>query len=113
MGFIIPAISLVGLIGPAICQTSPPLAQPSIGEQVRVDSFQSSKRSDNFGIANFIISNVTEKVLNSIELPGGALREASHGEAGPIRAQENFLNTPHPLLGNWRENSPRPTDIDD
>jgi len=61
MRFIVPAISLVGLIGPAICQTSPPLAQPNIREQVRIDSFQSSKRSDNYGIASFIISNATEE----------------------------------------------------
>ena len=79
MRFIVSAISLVGLIGPAICQTSQPLAQPNIKEQVRIDSFQSSKRSDNYGIASFIISNATEKALNSIEVTCWVNDDREHG----------------------------------
>jgi hypothetical protein len=62
------AICLAGLIGPAICQTSAPPVQPNLREQIRIGSFQSSKRSDNYGIASFVISNVSDKALNPIEL---------------------------------------------
>jgi hypothetical protein len=40
----------------------------NLSEQIRIDSFQSSKRSDNYGIASFVISNVSDKALNPIEL---------------------------------------------
>jgi hypothetical protein len=68
MRFILAAIYLVGSIGPAICQTSTPPDQASISEQIRIDSFQSHRRPDNYGIASFVISNTTDKSLNSIEL---------------------------------------------
>src|SRR3954447_24248095 len=65
---IIGIICLVSSVGAAIAQSSTPPAHPPIGEQIRVDSFQLEKRADNYGIANFVISNTTEKALNSIEL---------------------------------------------
>ena len=108
MRFIVPAISLVGLIGPAICQTSPPLAQPSIREQIRIDSFQSSKRSDNYGIASFIISNATDKALNSIELTCWANDDREHGtkvlvwpkqQTIPAHDQQQFSNVNIGLVG--------------
>jgi hypothetical protein len=108
MRFIVPAISLVGLIGPAICQTSPPLAQPNIREQVRIDSFQSSKRSDNYGIASFIISNAAEKALNSIELTCWVNDDREHGtkvlvwpsrQSIPAHDQQQFSNVNIGLVG--------------
>src|SRR3954468_1519368 len=68
MRLIFGAICLVSSIGAAISQSSTPAAQDRISEQVRVDSFQLEKRADNYGIANFVISNTTDKALNSIEL---------------------------------------------
>src|SRR3954462_14230797 len=68
MRLIIGIICLVSSVGAAIGQSSTPPAQPRIGEQIRVDSFQLEKRADNYGIANFVISNTTDKALNSIEL---------------------------------------------
>ena len=61
MRLIVAAISWVSLIGPAIGQTSMPPAQASISEQIRIDSFQSSRRGDNYGIASFVLSNNTDK----------------------------------------------------
>lgn len=62
-------VMLVGsAIRPAICQTSTAPARAGIGEPIRIDSFQLRKRDDSDGIASFIISNATDKALNSIEL---------------------------------------------
>src|SRR5689334_23563800 len=52
MRLTISAIYLVGLVGPAICQTSAPPAQAGVSEQVRIDSFQSFRREDSYGIAS-------------------------------------------------------------
>ena len=79
MRFIVAAIYLVGLVGPAICQTSTPAAQASISEQIRIDSFQSSRRGDNYGIASFVISNNTDKALTSIELNCWVNGDRAHG----------------------------------
>ena len=70
MKLIAAAIYLVGLIGPAIGQTStaPTSGTPGVAEQIPISSFQWQKREDDNGIASFIISNNTDKVLNSIEL---------------------------------------------
>src|SRR3989441_11605319 len=101
MKFIITATYLVGMIGPAICQTSTPRVQASISEQIRIDSFQSSRRGDNYGIASFVISNNTDKALTSIELNCWVNDDRAHGtkvlvwpSAGPIPAhnQEKFSN---------------------
>jgi hypothetical protein len=70
---------LVGLIRPAICQTSAPPVQPNRREQIRIGSFQSSKRSDNYGIASFVISNASDKALNSIELTCWLNDDREHG----------------------------------
>ncbi len=108
MRFIVAAIYLVGLIGPAICQTSTPPAQASISEQVRIDSFQSFRRGDNYGIASFVISNTTDKSLTSIELTCWVDDDRAHGtkvlvwpSSGPIRAhdQEKFSNVNIGLVG--------------
>ena len=108
MRFIVAAIYLVGLIGPAICQTLTPPAQASISEQVRIDSFQSFRRGDNYGIASFVISNTTDKSLSSIELTCWVDDDRAHGtkvlvwpNSGPIRAhdQEKFSNVNIGLVG--------------
>jgi len=108
MRFIVAAIYLVGLIGPAICQTPTPPAQPSITEQIRIDSFQSSRRGDNYGIASFVISNNTDKALTSIELNCWVDDNRAHGtkvlvwpSAGPIPAhdREKFSNVNIGLVG--------------
>jgi len=108
MRFIVAAIYLVGLIGSAICQTSTPPAQPSITEQIRIDSFHSSRRGDNYGIASFVISNNTDKALTSIELNCWVDEDRAHGtkvlvwpSAGPIPAhdREKFSNVNIGLVG--------------
>ena len=108
MRLIIVAIYLVGLIGPAICQTSTPPAQPSISEQIRIDSFQSSRRGDSYGIASFVISNNTDKALTSIELNCWVDDDRAHAtkvlvwpSAGPIPAheREKFSNVNIGLVG--------------
>ena len=70
MRLIAAAIYLVSLIGPAICQTSTPPAPAttSVAEQIPIGSFQWQRRDDDNGIASFVISNNTDKVLTSIEL---------------------------------------------
>jgi hypothetical protein len=108
MRFLIAAIYLVGTIGPAMCQTSTPSAQSGISEQIRIDSFQSSRRGDNYGIASFVISNNTDKALTSIELNCWLNDDRAHGtkvlvwpSSGPIPAhnQEKFSNVNIGLVG--------------
>jgi len=69
MRLIAAAIYIVGLIEPAICQTSaaPTSGTTSIAMQIPIGSFQWQRRNDD-GIASFVISNNTDKVINSIEL---------------------------------------------
>ena len=108
MKFIITAICLVGMIGPAICQTSTPSVQASISEQIRIDSFQSFRRGDNYGIASFVISNNTDKALTSIELNCWVNDDRAHGtkvlvwpSSGriPGHNQEKFSNVNIGLVG--------------
>jgi hypothetical protein len=108
MRLIIAAICLVGLIGPAICQTSTPPAQAGISEQIRIDSFQSFRRGDNYGIASFVISNTTDKPLSSIELTCWLDDDRARGtkvlvwpSSGRIGAhdQEKFSNVNIGLVG--------------
>ena len=75
----IAAICSVGLIGPAICQTSSLPVQPSISEKIRIDSFESHNRGDNYRIASFVISNTTDKPLKSIELTCWVGDDRAHG----------------------------------
>src|SRR3954452_15136149 len=79
MKLIIAAICFVSSIGPAICQTSTSAVQASISNQVRVDSFQLEKRADSYGIASFVISNSTDRALNSIELNCWIDDDREHG----------------------------------
>src|SRR6266446_1192933 len=108
MRFIVAAISLVGLIGPAICQTATPPTQTSISEQIRIDSFQSRRRADNYGIASFVISNTTDKALNSIELTCWVDDDRAHGtkvlvwpspRSIPAHDQQEFSNVNIGLVG--------------
>src|SRR6266478_1777765 len=101
MRFIVAAIYLVGLTGPAICQTSTPPAEAGISEQIRIDSFQSYRRGDNYGIASFVISNTTDKSLSSIELTCWVDDDRAHGtkvlvwpssRSIPAHEQEKFSN---------------------
>ena len=79
MRFIVAAIYLVGSIGPVVCQTSTPPTQPSLRDQIRIDSFQSATRGDNYGIASFTISNTSDKAINSIELTCWVNDDREHG----------------------------------
>ena len=109
MRFVVAAIYLIGVIGPAICQTSTPLpAQASIGEQIRIDSFQTRRREDNYGIASFVISNTTDKALNSVELTCWVDDDRAHGTkvmvwpsspSIPAHKQEQFSNVNIGLVG--------------
>src|SRR5881227_2229428 len=79
MRLIIGTICLLSSIGAAMSQTSTPGAQAGISEQIRVDSFQLEKRADSYGIANFVISNTTDRALNSIELNCWMDDDREHG----------------------------------
>ncbi len=110
MRLILAAIYLVGGIGPAICQTStpPPPAKASIGEQIRIGSFESHTRGDNYGIASFVISNTTDKALNSVELTCWVDNDRAHGTkvlvwpsspSIPAHEQQQFSNVNIGLIG--------------
>ena len=110
MRLIFAAIYLVGMTGSAICQTStpPPPAQASISQQIRIDSFQSHTRGDNYGIASFVISNTTDKALNSVELICWVDDDRAHGTkvlvwpsspSIPAHKQEQFSNVNIGLVG--------------
>src|SRR5438067_13586662 len=79
MRLIIATICLLSSIGAAMSQTSMPGAHGRISEQIRVDSFQLEKRADSYGIANFVISNTTDRALNSIELNCWMDDDREHG----------------------------------
>jgi hypothetical protein len=108
MRLILAGTYLVSMIGPAICQTSTAPSQPSISEQIRIESFQSSKRGDNYGIASFVISNTTDKELNSIELTCWVDDDRAHGtkvlvwpspRSIPAHEQQKFSNVNIGLVG--------------
>ena len=108
MRLIIGAICLVSSIGAASSQTSTPGAQARISEQIRVDSFQLEKRADNYGIANFVISNTTDRVLNSIELNCWIDDDREHGtrvlvwptpRSIPAHEQQKFAKVNIGLVG--------------
>jgi len=108
MRLIAAAICLVSSIGPAICQTSTPAAPAGISEQVRINSFESRRRDDNYGIASFVISNTTDKALNSIELTCWIDDDRANGtkvlvwpRPGPIPAHnlQQFSNVNIGLIG--------------
>src|SRR5258707_14853622 len=102
------AICMMSRTGPAICQTSTAPAQASISEKIRIDSFESHKRGDNYGIASFGISNTTDKALNSIELTCWIDDDRANGtkvlvwpRPGPIPAHnlQQFSNVNIGLIG--------------
>jgi hypothetical protein len=108
MRFMVAAVYLVGLIGPAICQTSVPPAQPKLSEQIRIDSFQTSNRGDNYGIASFIISNTSDTAIESIELTCWVNDDREHGtkvlvwpsrQSIPAHDQQQFSNVNIGLVG--------------
>jgi hypothetical protein len=108
MRLIIAATCLVGFIGPAICQSSTPPAQASISEKIRIDSFESHKRGDNYAIASFVISNTTDKALKSIELTCWVGDDRAHGtkvlvwpstQTIPAHEQQKFSNVNIGIVG--------------
>jgi hypothetical protein len=108
MRLAIGVIYLVGLIGPAIGQTAAPPAQAGIGEQIRIDSFQSFRREDSYGIASFIIANNSDKPLTSIELTCWLNDDRTHGtkvlvwpssRSVPAHEQQKFSNVNIGLVG--------------
>jgi hypothetical protein len=110
MRLLVAAVYLVGVIGPAIGQisTPPSPAQASISEQIRIDSFQTHRRNDNYGIASFVISNTTDKALNSVELTCWVGDDRAHGtkvlvwpspRSIPAHEQQQFSNVNIGLIG--------------
>jgi hypothetical protein len=108
MRLVVAAIYLVAVTGPAICQTSTPPAPASISEQIRIDSSQSHTRGDNYGIASFVISNTTDKALNSVELTCWVDNDRAHGTkvlvwpsspSIPAHEQQQFSNVNIGLVG--------------
>jgi hypothetical protein len=70
MKLVATTLFLIGWVGPAICQpsTPQPLGTPDTAKQVAIGSFQWQRRDDDNGIASFVISNNTDKEIDSIEL---------------------------------------------
>src|SRR5260370_17704643 len=101
MRLMIAAICSVGLIGPALCQTTSLPVQASVSEKIRIASFESHNRGDNYRIASFVISNTTDKPLKSIELNCWVGDDRAHGTKGlvwpstptiPAHEQQKFSN---------------------
>lgn len=46
----------------------PPAARSGLAELVKIDSLQTTRRADNYGIASFVLSNGTDKKIDSVEL---------------------------------------------
>src|SRR3954449_1433811 len=108
MRLIIGVICLVGSVGAAIGQTAPPSIRGGISEQIRIDSFQLEKRADSYGIANFVISNTTDRALNSIELNCWMDDDREHGtkvlvwptpRSIPAHEQQKFAKVNIGLVG--------------
>jgi hypothetical protein len=108
MKLIIAVIYLVSLIGPAICETSTPRALASISEQIRIDSFESHTRDDNYGIASFVVFNTTDRAIESIELTCWVDDDREHGtkvlvwpspRSIPAHDQQQFSNVNIGLVG--------------
>ncbi|MGX1321613.1 hypothetical protein AB7M17_005066 [Bradyrhizobium sp. USDA 377] len=60
---------LCALIDAAAAQdTRPPAAPSGLGELVKIDAFQTTRRADNYGIASFMLFNGTDRKIDSIEL---------------------------------------------
>jgi hypothetical protein len=60
---------LCALVGAAAAQgAQPPVAQSGLGELVKINSFQTTRRPDHYGIASFVLSNGTDKKIESVEL---------------------------------------------
>lgn len=51
----------------------------TLSDVVRIEAFESHKRSDSYGIASFAISNGTDKPVNSIELMCWLDDDRAHG----------------------------------
>ncbi|MDN5005320.1 hypothetical protein ACFQZO_31150 [Bradyrhizobium sp. GCM10027634] len=57
------------MVGAAAAQgAQPPAVRTDLSELVKIDSFQATRRADNYGIASFVLSNGTEKKIDSVEL---------------------------------------------
>jgi len=46
----------------------PPAPRSALAEQVRIESFQTTLRPDNYAMASFVLSNGTDKKIDSVEL---------------------------------------------
>lgn len=70
MRLVATTILVIGWIGPAICQPSTAQAPgtPAVVKHVAIGSIQWLRRDDDNGIASFVISNNTDKEIDSIEL---------------------------------------------
>ena len=108
MRLVIAAICSVSMIGPAICQTSSLPVQASISEKIRIDSFESHNRGDNYRIASFVISNTTDKPIKSIELTCWVADDRAHGTKVlvwpstptiPAHEQQKFSNVNIGIVG--------------
>ena len=108
MRLIVAAVYLVSSVGPALCETPTPAAPANRSEQIRVDLFESHRREDNYGIASFIISNTTDKPLNSVELTCWIDDDRAHGtkvlvwpsaQTIPAHEHQQFSNVNIGLVG--------------
>ena len=110
MKLVIAAVSMAGLIETGLCQTPTSPVQSNISDQIRIDSFETRKRDDDYGIASFVIANNTEKPLNSLELTCWTGDDRARGSKvlvwprGPIAAHkmQQFSNVNIGLVGNSR-----------
>ena len=99
---------LIALSPPAICQTTAPAAKSGSSEQIRIQAFQTHKRGDGYDIADFTVSNETDKLLNSIQMTCWSDDDRAHATtvlvwpspgAIPAHATQQFSNVNIGLLG--------------
>ena len=112
MRLVLVAGCLVSLTVPVLCQT-PTAAEPEpkASQPVHIESFQSHKRADNYGIARFVILNGSDKPVTSIELLCWLGEDRGHGtkvliwpspDAIPPHGSQQFANVNIGLTGDAR-----------
>ncbi|MBR0975341.1 MULTISPECIES: hypothetical protein [Bradyrhizobium] len=112
---------LCTLTGAAVAQdTQPPAARSSLGELVKIDSFQTTRRADNYGIASFVLSNGTDKTIDAVELTCWMDDDREHAtkvlvwanQPVPSHASSQFRNVNIGVVGQNSRNECEVTRVD-
>lgn len=74
--------------GVAAQDARPSAPGSALAEQVKIASFQMVWRGDNYGIASFVLSNGTDKKIDSVELTCWVDGDREHGTTVVVWASE-------------------------